>query len=213
MTRSSDMSPRQRLVHFVTRLEHLEEMKREAAEALRAGFADAKVTVETDEIGPVLNEITSEATYPSVELAFQFVIPSYQMIASRFEAADGRLTSLLTMASSLTLAAPIFAKSVNPSIPFNSRWFAAGMTCFFLSIVVGLVGRLRGVLTLPNPSHQYNKTLHLSPWEFRQQAIYFAGQHFNANVKAVAVKGRTSLVLTFLLAAEIALLVVWVSGR
>jgi len=162
---------------------------------------------------PVVCEKTVDEIYPAVELAYQFVIPSYQMVASRFEAADGRLTALLTMVSSLTLAAPIFAKAVNPNISFSSGWFVAGMVCFSLSIVAGLAGRLRGVLTLPNPAHQYDKTLHLSQWEFRQQAIYFAGQHFNKNIAAISVKGRTAFVLTALFSVEIALLVVWVSGR
>jgi hypothetical protein len=168
-----------------------------------------EVTVKTSENTPVFDE----SAYPSVELAYQFVIPSYQMLASRFEAADGRLTSLLTMASSLTLAAPIFAKSVHPSIAFNSGWFIAGMVCFCLAVVAGLVGRLRGVLTLPNPAHQYNKTLHLPLWEFRQQAIYFAGQHFNKNIQAITVKGRAALALTCLFAVEIVCLVAWMSGR
>jgi hypothetical protein len=55
-----------------------------------------------------------EGPWPSVETAYHFVLPSYQMMVSRFDAADTRLTALLTMTSSLTLGAPILARAVDP---------------------------------------------------------------------------------------------------
>lgn len=79
--------------------------------------------------------------YPSVELAYDFVLPSYQMLATRFEAADTRVTSFLTLVASVTLAAPLFAKTVRPDSQFSSPLFIAGVICFLGAIAVGVWGR------------------------------------------------------------------------
>ena len=42
---------------------------------------------------------SEEKQFPAVEVAYHFVLPSYQQMATRFESADTRLTTLLTLVS------------------------------------------------------------------------------------------------------------------
>src|SRR5690348_11408848 len=106
--------------------------------------------------------------WPAVSKAYDFVIPSYQLLTSRFEAADTRLTALLTFTSTVTLAVPIFAKSVDSNISFGSFFFGSGMAIFLVGAVIGLLGRVTGSITLPDPMVIYRKSLSESEWEFEK---------------------------------------------
>jgi hypothetical protein len=133
------------------------------------------------------------------------------MLIGRFEAADSRLATVMTLASSLTLGAPVFAKTIRPQIQFGSPWFISAVVVFVIATVVGIFGRIRGTLTLPDPSVYFERWLHKSEWEFMKDAVYFAGEHFAANAEVVHQKSRTSLIVVGLLAVEILLLVSWVA--
>lgn len=157
----------------------------------------------------VANEATEEKHWPAVNRAYDFVIPSYQLVAGRFEAADTRLTALLTLTSTLTIAVPIFAKSVQPNISFASPFFLAGMVIFALSVLIGIYGRVSGSLTLPDPMALYREHLEDTEWEFKKNQIYFAGENFNANVQAIRKKGNISIFVTVTLLLEVAAFVAW----
>ena len=70
-----------------------------------------------------LKEPEGRDKWPAVDRAYDFVLPSYQLLATRFEAADTRISALLTLTSTLTIAVPIFAKNVQPGISFASPTF------------------------------------------------------------------------------------------
>ena len=148
--------------------------------------------------------------WPAVDRAYDFVLPSYQLLASRFEAADTRLTALLTLTSTLTLAVPILAKSVQPTISFASAFFVSGMVIFVLSALVGILGRVIGALTLPDPMIIYQKSLQKTEWEFKKDQIYFAGENFAANLQAIRRKGNISIAVTIALLLEVFVFAVWI---
>ena len=150
--------------------------------------------------------------WPSVDVAYGFVLPSYQLLAGRFEAADHRLTSLLSIASGLTLAAPILARAVTPEITFTSRLFIAGLLLFAVIVVLGLVGRIIGVLTLPDPMVHYKMSLHEPEWVFKKNAIYFAGLHFESNANAINRKSNVAILITLLLVAQVFCFALWIAG-
>jgi len=152
-----------------------------------------------------------EKTYPGVPYAFQFVLPSYDIVARRFEAADGRLNSLLALASSLTVAAPVLARAVREQPDFASWWFAAAMLLYAAAVAVGLVGRAKGQLTVVDPGVHYAHWLHKSEWEFKKDAIYYAAVHFDDNARAVWVKGMFGLAVTGLLLLEVGALTLWLA--
>ena len=130
--------------------------------------------------------------YPAVPSAYDFVIPSYQWLVGRFDAADQRLTFLLGLISTLTLGAKMFATALRPDISFRSVWFISAIVLCLCAGTVGIRGRVNGRLRLSDPMVIYQKNLHHSEWAFKKNTIFFAGQHFNANAEAIRRKGNTS---------------------
>jgi hypothetical protein len=149
--------------------------------------------------------------FPAVGAAYDFVLPSYTFLAARFEAADNRLTTLLTLTATLSLGAPILAGSIRKDISFISVWFLAAMVSFLASVIVGLVGRVSGKLTLPDPMVHFKTSLSDPEWEFKKNAIAFAGKHFAANSKAILRKGNVAACVAALLVVEIACLICWIA--
>jgi hypothetical protein len=156
-------------------------------------------------------QLTDEERYPGVNRAYDFVMPSYQMLMSRYEAADNRLTAMLTLASSVTLGLPVLAKALRPDATFDSTWFRIGIVVFILLIAVGITGRIRGQLMLPNPRRLYYRNLHESEWMFKENAIYFAGLHFDRNASAIRIKGNFATAITLLFAAEALVMLAWMA--
>jgi hypothetical protein len=152
-----------------------------------------------------------EKRWPSVRRAYDFVLPSYTMLASRFEAADTRLTVIMNLAATLTLGAPLLAKSIRPQISFSSPWFVTAIVLFVIASVIGISGRVRGSLILPNPGVMYRKNLHKREWTFMKDEIYFAGVNFDANAKTIRRKGNVTLTVAILVGLEILALVGWVA--
>ena len=149
--------------------------------------------------------------WPSLDLAYAFVQPSYQLLTGRFEAADNRITSLLTMASSLALAGPVFGKTIQPNISLSSPWFVAALVTFGIITFMGLLARIKGVLILPSPRIMRETALNKPEWRFKADAIYLAGQHFDKNAKAINTKGNWSIALTVFLVLEVGLFIVWIA--
>jgi hypothetical protein len=85
------------------------------------------------------------------------------------------------------------------------------MAIFILTVVVGLTGRVKGSLTLPDPMVHFRTSLHETEWTFKKNAIYFAGKHFDSNARAIRTKGNLSIAITLLLVVEIVALIVWLS--
>ena len=155
--------------------------------------------------------VIEQEQWPAVDSAYDFVMPSYQLLASRFEAADTRLTALLTLTSTLTLAVPIVAKSLQPNISFASPLFLFGMVIFLVGAITGIFGRVMGSLVLPDPGVIYQKSLGDSEWEFKKDQIYFAGENFKANAQTIRNKGNVSICITITLLLEIIVFVTWMA--
>jgi hypothetical protein len=154
---------------------------------------------------------TPEDKWPAVMVAYDFVMPSYSLLVSRFEAADTRLTILLTFAATVTLGAPVLAKAMQPNIEFMSPRFLSAVASAMLSVGLGIAARVRGRLTLPNPKKVYNENLHESEWAFRKNALYFAGQHFDLNADAIRRKGNWAIAAALLIILEIILFLPWIA--
>ncbi len=166
------------------------------------------MTTATADERPITNDPDAER-WPAVDLAHSYVLPSYQFLLNRFEAADTRLTALLTLASSLTVGVPSLARAVRPDIGFRSVWFLAGLALFLLGVIAGIGGRVRGRFVLPDPMLLYRKSLHESPWLFQKNQLFLAGQHFDRNLNAIRQKGNLALVVTGALVGEILAFLAW----
>jgi hypothetical protein len=150
--------------------------------------------------------------WPAVFRAYDFVIPSYQLMVNRYEAADGRLTQILTLVSTLLFSIPVFAKTIRPQASFSSPLFLSAITLLIGAAVIGIVGRQRGRVRLVNPMVLYDKFLHRTDWEFRKDLLYFAGQDFSDNAIAIDRKGQTAALMTGLTVVALLLSAIWLAN-
>jgi hypothetical protein len=152
----------------------------------------------------------SEATWPGVHRAYDFVGPSYALILQRLDAANSHLQTLQTFAASITLAAPILAASVVKDVDFRSPWFVSALSILSVVIVIGAVARVWGAVQLITPQMLYDQWLGYTEWEFKKNAVHWAGQHFKANSALVNNKALAAFGMTVLLLLEMGLLLGWV---
>ena len=132
-----------------------------------------------------MNEYTKQdqslEVFPAVPSAYDFVIPSYNWMLSRYEAANSGIQTLLGYVTTLTFALPALAISTGKKLQFCSLHFYIAIALFLLIIITGLVVRLWGHITFLDPGTLFGKSLHLSEFEFKKDCIYFAGKHFDSN--------------------------------
>ena len=162
-----------------------------------------------------MEDTNNTEKYPSVELAYEFVIPSYELARSRLESVERRIEGLLTYIATITLAIPV----VTIAIAKESGqldvlgWQAVGaLSCFAAATLLGMVGRQVGEITLVDPTKLYEKTLSYTHWEFQKNAIYFAGEHFEKNRSLIACKSRLGDIMVGLLVAEAIFGLLWAHG-
>ena len=117
----------------------------------------------------------SNSDWPAVDRAYDFVVPSYQILTGRFEAADTRLNNLITFLSTMLVGLPVLARTIRPDVTFNSPLFIGAFVLLVTAAIAGMSGRLSGRLILVDPSVLFRESLHESDWEFKKNALFFAG--------------------------------------
>jgi len=152
------------------------------------------------------DRITLEASHPGIKTAYDFVMPSYQWMVARLDAADTRIQTLQVFAASLMAVVPAIRTSNGT---FNSMIFYIAVTAFVLLILIGTIARSWGPLTMSDPAVLYKQWLHFPEFEFKKNAIYFAGQHFSVNARLVNLKGTINIVMTWIFILQALLLFFW----
>ncbi len=148
--------------------------------------------------------------YPSVGLAYETVKPSYDVMLSRFEAANARIQNLMTWAIGVTGIIPILAKSLLGDIDFNSLWLLPILLAFVALIIVGISAYRTGRIKLLHPQHLYVDYIQFPEWEYQKWLVYWAGEHFDTNQKYINIKSRYIDIMTVLLGLEVSFLALWV---
>jgi hypothetical protein len=149
---------------------------------------------------------SSEEKYPSVELAYAISLKSYEWVLDRVNAVDEGIEKLLALASSINLA--VIAVVSGGNLSFHG-WFWVALSLFAAGVVVGMTARLGSKVILITPANLYSKWLHFSPWEFRQNMIYFVGQHFEKGRRLVNRKGAYAIVVATIFLLEGVALALW----
>jgi hypothetical protein len=149
------------------------------------------------------------AQYPGVDSAFSYVMPSYEWMLTRLEAADTRIQAIQAFAVSFTFGVPALAKALSVTVAFDAGRFYFAIACFVVLMIVGVLAQARGAVKLANPALFYTQWLHFSDWEFKKNAIYFAGQHFETNGALIQRKATASIVMTVLFLMELLFLFSW----
>ena len=148
-------------------------------------------------------ESDPQATWPGVKLAYDFVLPSYQWAITRFEAVDSRIQTLQAFIVTVTLGLPTIATFIVKNIQFTSWWFIMACILAMTAVVIGVIGRSWGGITLVHPNILYEKWLHREEWEFQKDMLYFAAEHFEENASLVNWKGRLITIMTILFLLEV----------
>ena len=148
--------------------------------------------------------------YPSVCLAYDLAIKSYDRAVEQADNMDSKIQSLISLSCALTFAIPVVSRSLQ--IDLNSYWFWVIIIMFVFTVVVGLVGRFlifKGNLRYPDPKKLYKYNLHQPEWEFKKDFIYYAGTSFKWNTSLVNSRWYCAVVMSFLLALEVLVVVIW----
>jgi hypothetical protein len=152
-----------------------------------------------------------EAAYPSVDLAYNLAVASYDSIVKRLDAMDGRLQTMLAFSATTTAVVPTVANA--RGLTFRSWWLYLALTSFVLQLIIGTVARSAGSIRLLKPESFYLKWLHKSTWEFKKDLIYWAGKDFNDNATLLERRWRSTVLISLLYFIEVFLLLVWVAAR
>lgn len=94
----------------------------------------------------------------------------------------------------------------------GSIWLLLAITSFVINAVIGVIGRMLTGFTMISPEKLYYGWLGYPKWEFKKNAVYWAGQHFKANTILINKKGRIAEGMTILLLLEILFIALWVRG-
>lgn len=145
-------------------------------------------------------ETDLEKEFPSIELAYDVAIASFDTSQKRMDAVDGKTQSLMVMCVTSFLAFPTIAKALN--VPFVSIFFVIAMLCIFASIVLSVFSLKTGKVDRLDPSALFNEWLDLPRGKFMKDAIFHAGESLRDANSVVENKWNLSnLSLIFYFAA------------
>jgi len=151
------------------------------------------------------------ARYPGVMQAYDFVIPSYGWMLTRMEAANGRIQSMQTFVASFTFAVPAVAKILNPNLSFVAARYLMAMVAFAVLMLIGLMAGTGSRIKLVNPNLLFETWLHYPEWEFKKNAIAWAGEHFQFNVDLLQSKANAAKWMTAFFLLELVFLLAWIA--
>ena len=151
--------------------------------------------------------------FPGLDLAYDRAMASYQEISTRDAATSHRIDGLLTLTSTVTLAAPLVVTATGAGPPLQSPLLVAVVGLFATVLVLGVAGR--GFVGSPksvDPSDLYDDWIELDQTEFKLASMYWAGMHFQHGMRVVWRKSLIAHAMTTLFILEIIALLVWIAS-
>jgi len=149
------------------------------------------------------------ADFPSVDLAYQLSVSSYDIAIKRLDSIDARIQTLLAFATSTT--AIVVSLSAGRGLRTTYFYFAAASMAF--AIILGIWARMIGRIKLVRPNVLFERWLRKDEWTFKKDFIRFAGHDFEKNMGLVTLKWRMSLGVIVLFVLQVAFLVLWAAAR
>ena len=149
--------------------------------------------------------------FPGLDLAYERAMASYQEIAARYDAANRRVDGLLTLTSTLTLAAPLIVAATDTGTALRSPILVVVAGLFAVVLLLGVAGRgLAGTLRFVDPFDLYESWLGLDETDFKLEGVYWAGEHVDHGMRVVWRKSLAAHAMTALFAVEVLALLVWI---
>ena len=153
---------------------------------------------------------------PSLDLAYELAMRSYDAMAAQIESANRHLDAIQSLAVTLTLAVPVVAASFTESLDrevFRDETFVAALTAFGAGFVVTLSARAYAGLTVLDARALYDFEWYaFAPSDFQITAMYWAALHMRRNQTLVFVKSWAAIAAALLLVLEAALLILWLAN-
>ena len=150
--------------------------------------------------------------YPSLDLAYDYVRPSYDLLSRRLDAAENRGRAVLTFASTLTFAMPLLTANLLGSgvRHLDSTWFLLAIAAFAGIIVCGVILSTGVDFRLPSPKKLYEEHMDVPPDQFKVNQLYYAAEDFVSNRRLVARLSWTTSIAAILMLIEAAAFAMWI---
>ncbi len=148
--------------------------------------------------------------YPSVNLAYEIGLRSYDYTRYSLDAVDQGLDALRTWATTITLGVIVLIASKDHLASLWDKCFLLAISLFGLVVLLTIIPKWFKTMRVISPEGLYNKWLHYSEWEFKKNTLYWAGDDFKVNMKGVRLRGHFLLAGTVTFFLEVAALVLWV---
>lgn len=158
--------------------------------------------------------MNDEVSAASLDLAYEYVIHSYDWARDRMDKINGRLQAMQGAVVGVALAVPVFVKAVageGTPVGFDSTWFIVSMVLFALAMIVGLIAQAWGTLILAEPKVFHDKYLGFDEKTFKKHALKYAGEHSTKNHETIRRKGHAMSAMAVLFLLGVGALVVWVA--
>jgi hypothetical protein len=149
-------------------------------------------------------------SYPSTDLAYEFVRPAYDWAIQRSDRVEARVQVGIAGISALTLAMPTLGKALVPVLEASSPWFGLALIAYGCALVLGIRAQTGGLLRLVDPTVLYEKWLRKDPETFKLGMIQFAGEDLGDNIDLINARHKAMMGMYKLAALETAFWVLWI---
>jgi len=150
--------------------------------------------------------------YPSLDLAYDYVRPSYDLLSRRLDAVENRGRAVLTFAGTLTFAMPLLAANLlgAGTRHLDSPWFLLAIAAFAGIIVCGVMLSSGVDFLLPSPRALFEEQLDVEPDQFKVNQLAYAAEDFVANTRLITRQSQTTSIAAILMLLEAAAFGMWI---
>ena len=134
----------------------------------------------------------ADAYYPSLDLAYDVSLLTYDWAIRRLQAVERRIDNLLALGLTGTVTLPVIARltvrEATSITDFATPPGIAALLFFLAALFMGVVARQIGHVSLINPQRLYKFYIRKQPWEFQRNIIHYAGEAHAKNAELIQTK-------------------------
>lgn len=159
--------------------------------------------------------IDQSSKYPSLELAYDYIIPLNDWVMRRLESAERRIDNLITFVITFTSAFGAGAIAISGFLENSQNTLQiivalAVLASFVLNLGIGMRVRQMGSVPLFDLKDLYTNQITEQPEQFRKVALYSAGNNIAEIQSLVEKKICFANVMLLVFFIEIAFAASWV---
>ena len=156
----------------------------------------------------------SDEHYPSLDLAYEISMQSYDWSIRRLQDVERRIENLLRLGLTGTAGLAVIARLLTSDQPLGfsdyvTEFSVLAIMCFGFAFLVGLLARRFGHIRLIDPSNLYDVQMRKQKWDAKRDIVYFAGKAHNLNAKLIKRKSDCADMVSMLLGLEAILGIAW----